>query len=141
MSIEELAVFLIQVFEGYREKAYWDPTGKCWTIGYGHTKTAKFRMQITVEEAQLLFIEDCKPLLALVNHLPVLEAAALLSFGYNCGSGALRRVLKGEIKVLEFGNTSGGVRIPGLVARRRLENALIELSKELSEALGNQKSI
>jgi GH24 family phage-related lysozyme (muramidase) len=129
MEIKDLAFSLISVFEGCKLYAYWDLTGHCWTIGYGHTKTAKYNMRITQEQAEQLFKEDCDPLFQLVKELPALEAAALISFGYNCGIGALKKLLQGEIKVLEYGNTSGGIRLPGLVSRRRLENALIETSR------------
>jgi GH24 family phage-related lysozyme (muramidase) len=58
----------------------------------------------------------------------VLEGAALVSFGFNCGIGALKRMLAGELD-FSYGRTSGGQLIPGLAARRAFEAALVEVSR------------
>ena len=129
MTIAILAARLIKVFEGCKLSAYWDATGRVWTIGFGHTKTAVRGMKITQQQAEELFQSDAAPLLAIVVDKPILEAAALVSFGYNCGIGALHRLLAGEISIDTYGTTSGGVTLPGLVSRRQLEAALIEVSK------------
>jgi lysozyme len=110
-------------------KAYWDKTGKVWTIGFGHTRTAREGMVITQQQADALFAADCVPLLQLVAERPVIQAAALVSFGYNCGAGALRELLAGEIYLPQYGRRSGGVELAGLAARRDLEAALIQASK------------
>lgn len=133
MTVEKLAARLIQVFEGCQLTAYWDKHGKVWTIGFGHTKTAREGMKITQAQADELFIQDCAPLLKLVNGRPLLEAAALVSFGFNCGAGALQKLLAGKIKLSEYGRTSGGTPLPGLVARRLLEEALVEISNEMGK--------
>lgn len=134
VSLMELAARLIVVFEGRRLNAYQD-SGGVWTIGIGHTRTAKPGMVINDDEVVTLFTSDVKGLLALVEKFPPVKAAALLSFGFNCGAGALRRVLSGEIKVSLEGFAVGdrkfgerdikGNLLQGLVARRRLEAALI----------------
>lgn len=131
------------MFEGLRLGAYQD-TGGVWTIGFGHTKTAKKGMKITAEQAVELFEQDAAPLIKMVEHLPSFEAAALISFGFNCGETALRRVLEGRFYVTadgffqgpeagvpgaEYGVTAKGAKLPGLVARRRLEAAMIEVSR------------
>ena len=128
MTLVNFATALLHVFEGCRLKAYKD-SGGVWTIGHGHTKTAKEGMEITIEQAQKLFEEDCAPLLKLVEGKPLLEAAALVSFGYNCGAGALKRVLAGTSDRTTFVKDKKGNTLPGLVSRRRLETALIEASK------------
>lgn len=130
MTVTKLAARLIRVFEGCKLTAYWDKTGKVWTIGYGHTKTAKQGMKITHDEAVRLLEQDMAILLRMVAGKPPLEAAALVSFGYNCGAGALRRLLDGEISIEKYGRTSGGVELPGLVARRELEAALVDVSRQ-----------
>lgn len=130
ITTAELAARLIQMFEGCLLHAYWDKTGQKWTIGFGHTKTAVSGMVITQHQADELFVADCAPLLELVAGRPTIEAAALVSFGYNCGAGALRQLLAGKIKLSEYGRTSGGVVLHGLVARRALEDALVNASRE-----------
>lgn len=130
ITVAELAAALNYVFEGCKLKAYYDKTGKVWTIGFGHTRTAQEGMQITYEQAVKLYEEDVVPLLKLVESKPVLEAAALVSFGHNCGIGAMQRLMRGEID-FQYGRTSGGVRLEGLVARRNLEECLIRASKAI----------
>jgi len=93
---------------------------------------------ITQEQAAALLEADAAPLIKLVEDRPLIAAAALVSFGINCGEGALRRVLSGSIAIDHeefmsgadaYGESSGGARLPGLVARRQLEAALIEAER------------
>lgn len=142
MTTATLAAKLIRSFEGCRLTAYWDPTGKVWTIGFGHTKKVTNGDKITIDQAEAFLAEDAAALVNLVKDRPMIEAAALVSFGYNCGIGALLSVLGGRIRIengsfvgqagLPYGETSAGQRLPGLVARRALEAALIEASRGLS---------
>ncbi len=127
-SLAQLASALIEVFEGCRLKAYCDPGG-VWTIGIGHTKDAHEGMVITRDQADLFFAEDQASLLAAVKERPLLEAAALASFGFNCGEGALREYLAGKIRLEDRVHDREGNVLPGLVMRRRLESMLIEVSK------------
>ncbi|HYT08969.1 MAG TPA: lysozyme [Rugosimonospora sp.] len=143
MTIALLAAKLIQSFEGVKLRSYFDKTGKVWTVGWGHTGfDVEPGMEITLEEATGYWMDDSAPLIALVEDRPLIEAAALVSFGYNCGIGALKRVLSGEIEVTHeeftvrdsrapYGELSGGVKLAGLYARRQLEAALIEASREM----------
>lgn len=126
----DLATAIIRLTEGLRLTAYWDPTGRLWTIGYGHTKTAKKGMTITKPIAEQLLAGDCAPLVKLVAGKPVLEGAALISFGYNTGIGALTKLLAGKIDIHTYGRTSGGVLLPGLVSRRDFEAMLVDVSRE-----------
>jgi lysozyme len=130
MTTAQLSARLIQLAEGCKLRAYWDDTGKRWTIGFGHTLTAKSGMTITQAQADELFAQDCAPLLQMVADKPVIEAAALVDFGFNCGAEALRRLLAGEISLSSYGRTSGGVVLAGLSARRDLESALITASRD-----------
>lgn len=129
MTLPELSFAFLTILEGVRLKSYKDAVG-IWTIGYGHTGPEVAEGQsITLDEAQVLFETDTQHLFQLVSHLPLQKAAALVCFGYNCGIGALQRVLTGQSNLLNF--TKGGHPahdIPELVARRRFENALIQMS-------------
>lgn len=133
MNTALLAARMITLIEGTELKAYWDKTGKVWTIGKGHVgPDVKEGLVITRAQAEALLVADLAPLLKLVADRPTIEAAALVSFGYNCGIGALRRLLKGEIALDQYGRTSGGVALPGLVARREFEAALVAASRKTS---------
>lgn len=130
MTVIVLASLLIRVFEGLRLNAYQD-SGGLWTIGFGHTRSVEPGQTITEPEAQAFLSEDAAPLLELVKDRPLIEAAALLSFGYNCGSGALGRVLSGEANLIDFNHAAGKI-LPGLDARRKLEAGLISVSKTIT---------
>ena len=141
ITTAQLAAYLIHTFEGMRTVAYWDPHGKVWTCGFGHVSGVVEGTTCTIEEAIVWLAQDSAPLLEMVKDRPVVEAAALVSFGYNCGAGALRRVLSGDVQIVHeefmtgagtgaaYGESSGGAVLPGLVARRNLEAALVEASR------------
>lgn len=130
MKVIELATPLLHVFEGLRLKAYRD-SGGVLTVGFGHTGPVDGQplteaTTITIEKAYELFEADAAPLLKIVDGLPLTAAAAYVSFGYNCGAGALRRVLAGQAKHGDFIHDRRGNVSPGLVSRRALEAALIQ---------------
>lgn len=129
MTLAEASFAFLSILEGVRLHSYKDVVG-VWTIGYGHTGPEVAEGQtITQDEAFVFFETDTKHLFEMVSHLPIQKAAAYVCFGYNCGEGALHRVLMGTSNLLDF--TKGGrplKEIPALVARRRFENALIQLS-------------
>lgn len=80
---------LIRRWEGLRLKAYLD-TGGVWTIGYGHTATARPGMVITQKEAEYLLAKDTKWARGAVEELVKVplnnnQREALLSFTYNLG--------------------------------------------------------
>jgi lysozyme len=130
MTLAEVSFAFLSVLEGSRLKSYKDAVG-IWTIGYGHTGPDVHEGQvITLEEAKVFFETDTQHLFQMVNGLPLMKAAAYVCFGYNCGAGALHRVLNGQSKLLDF--TKGGnppIDIPQLVLRRQFENTLIQLSE------------
>ena len=129
---------LIQKWEGCRLTAYLCPAGVC-TIGYGHTKTAKFGQVISQETANQLLKKDLLQFENAVNslvHVPLTQNQfdALVSFVFNVGINAFKTsTLK---KVLNQGNYQeagaqftkwiygGGKKLPGLVNRRREERKL-----------------
>jgi|HubBroStandDraft_3_1064219.scaffolds.fasta_scaffold137474_2 lysozyme len=128
MNVAILAAALIRVFEGVRLTAYQD-TGGVWTIGFGHTgPDVKQGDTIFMDEAAALFETDAAPLFKLVANspgVPLVAAAAYVSFGYNCGAHTLDLVLAGKATLTNFVHDRHGNVLPGLVARRNLEAALI----------------
>ena len=132
---------LIKEFEGLRLDSYICPAG-VWTVGYGSTGEHVYPGQhITEPEAEELLrkdlwrFEDCvssKVTVGLTDN----EYAALVSFAFNCGCGALqestllRRLNAGEPKPRVFTEElpkwvrGGGAVLPGLVRRREAEVAL-----------------
>ena len=131
-----LAAALIGVFEGCRLTAYQD-SGEVWTIGYGHTGPVNGQpiapgLTITEQQAADLFAEDVAPLLAKVQDQKLIAAAALISFGYNCGMSKLEEVLAGQSFMSQFVHDRNGNVLPGLQRRRHLEETLYLVSQQLS---------
>jgi lysozyme len=128
-SVTEKAYALIAVFEGEKLTAYQD-SGEVWTIGMGHTGPDVSRgLRISSEQSLEWFYDDIQPLRKLSYLVPppilgvvmtMWQIAALLSFGYNCGAGAMNH----PENMAEFIHDRHGNVLPGLVARRRLEAAL-----------------
>lgn len=92
IKVSELGLALIRRFEGCRVKAYQCPA-KVWTIGYGHTKTAKPGMQISLAEANHLLQQDVEIFEQAVSKLvkvPINQNQfdALVSFTFNVGTNA-----------------------------------------------------
>ena len=128
VTLPELAGALISVFEGCKLSAYLD-SGGVWTIGYGHTgPDVTHDLTITQAQANDLLTKDQAHLFEMVKDIaPVTHAAALVSFGYNCGAGALAKVLQGHSFIADFVHDHAGNVLPGLVSRRRLEELLTAL--------------
>jgi lysozyme len=134
-----LATAIIGAFEGCVLHAYKD-TGGILTIGWGHTGPDVTPTLIwTQAQADAAFVKDCAPLFALVSTKPPLAQAALVSFGYNCGIGTLKRWLwseglpDGDSMKITMGMFihSGGVVMDGLVRRRRFEQTLYDAAMGL----------
>jgi lysozyme len=86
---------LLRQWEGCRLDAYRD-IGGVWTIGYGHTRTARQGMTITQEQAEALLREDLRVFeTAIADAVDVdlsdNQFAALVSWAYNVGVSAMRR--------------------------------------------------
>jgi len=138
MKISKKGLDIIKAHEGLRLTAYLCPA-KVWTIGYGHTRTAKKGMVITAEEAEKLLISDVVSAenTVKVQKLPLNQNQfdALVSFVFNVGSGNFQRstlLRKAKINVNDLSIASefkkwirgGGVVLPGLVKRRNEEAEL-----------------
>ena len=138
MNIGKEGLDLIKQFEGLRLKAYKCPAG-VWTIGYGHTKTAKPNLVITEAEATKLLIKDLAWVEAAVNnhvtvYLSQSQYDALCSFTYNVGATALKRSTlvhllnagdyEGAERQFKRWNKVSGKALKGLTRRRKAEEAL-----------------
>ena len=135
MKTSNKGIDLIKKYEGFRAKAYKCPAGK-WTIGYGHTKTAKKGMTITEAEAEKLLVDDLKTAENEINkhNLPLKQHQfdSLVSFVFNVGIGAFRtstllKRIKIDVNHPDIPNQlnrwiyGGGKVLSGLVKRRRQE--------------------
>ena len=142
MQTNQAGLDLIKMFEGLRLEAYVDAVG-VWTIGYGHTQTARAGMVITEQQAEQLLRDDLGDAEDAVNNLVKVplndnEFSALASLVFNIGSGNFQRstVLRrlnqedrvGAADAIEWWNKGrvNGVltTLPGLVRRRAAEKAL-----------------
>jgi lysozyme len=89
MSVSRSAVELIKAFEGFRGKAARLDDGR-WTIGYGHTLTAREGAEVTEPDAEALLLYDLIQAAHAVNELVYTplnqnEFDALVSFVFNIG--------------------------------------------------------
>ena len=138
-EVNEAGVRLVQEFEGCRLDAYRCPAGIP-TIGYGATgPDIRMGMVWTQEQADARLVEDLARFAAGVERLVQVDLtdnqfAALVSFAYNVGLGALRdstllRKLNagdylGAADQLPRWARAGGRIMPGLSRRRLAERAL-----------------
>ena len=148
--VPKAAIDLAKRFEGFERKAkrgieitavpYICPAG-FWTIGYGHLCDPK-HPPITEADAEVYLARDLQTALAAtLRYCPVLATepdgrlAAIVDFTFNLGAGRLqtstlrRRVNQRdwiaaaqELRRWVYG---GGKVLPGLVARRSAETALL----------------
>jgi lysozyme len=89
------AVALIKRFEGFRRSAAQLPDGR-WTIGYGHTRSAREGVRIDEADASALLLFDLGEVSVALNELiftPLTQNQfdALASFAMNIGVDAFRR--------------------------------------------------
>lgn len=149
----EAGVSLIEHFEGCRLTAYWDATGKVWTIGWGHTGLDVYKgLVITQAVADAMLAQDLiereNAVTKFFASVPLTRGQfdALVSFLYNVGPG--KRGIKSGLFVLTNGQPStlarkvlardyagaaeeflkwiysGGVPLRGLERRRKAERQL-----------------
>jgi len=129
----------IKKHEGLRLTAYMPTKNDVWTIGYGHTKTAKRGMKITESDAESLLRGDLAWVrAALAQHVKVPlsqpQYDALASFIYNLGTpnfakSTLLRKLNasdyvGAANELPRWNKQKGKVLRGLTKRRAEEKAM-----------------
>lgn len=130
---------IIKKHEGLRLEAYMPTPNDVWTIGYGHTKTAKPGMKITEDHAEDLLLSDIAWAENAVNNLVTVyltqnQFDALVSFVFNVGQGnfansTLLRMLnkedyKGAADQFLRWNKQKGKVLNGLTKRREEERKL-----------------
>lgn len=135
LTISDAGIAHIKRWEGCRTNAYLCPA-KVWTIGYGHTKTAKPGMMISHLEAENLLRQDLERFEDAVRdyvRVPLTQGQydALVSFAFNVGIGAfqkstlLKLLNKGQYNTaaLQFSQWvyAGKRKLEGLVNRRNEE--------------------
>lgn len=134
---------LVKASEGLRLSAYPDPGtgGAPYTIGYGSTHGVKKGMTISPTDATVRLAEDMTEAADAINRLVTAainqnQFDALCSLVFNIGQANF----KGStlLKALNKGDTQASAKefdrwvyaskkkLPGLVARRKLERALFE---------------
>lgn len=138
---------LIKSFEGFEPKWYRDPVG-IWTIGFGHTDAAGAPKHATSkglilsdEAATEILANDLGQYAAAVERAVKVplndnQFAALVSFTYNVGAGALAKsTLVKKLNAGNYGavraelakwNKAGGKVLKGLTRRRAAEADLFE---------------
>lgn len=150
MRIDAPGLKLIADHEGLRLTAYQD-SGGVWTIGYGHTATARKGMKITKEQALLLLDKDIRRFEECVEdsvsvNLTQAQFNALVSFAFNRGCNGFKRsdlltlVNRGSYeeaaqKWLTTAVTVNGKKLGGLVKRRKNEVAMFNAAASRSENL------
>jgi lysozyme len=141
-QVSRAAVELIKRFEGYRMKAAQLPDGR-WTLGYGHTLTARAGASVSEQDAEALLLYDLITVAHAVNEnvyapLNQNQFDALVCFAFNIGaenfvrSAVLRRLNEGaplqaacEMEMWRKADFEGErIVIDALVRRRSAEKAL-----------------
>lgn len=141
-KVTRAGIQLIAAFEGLRRRAARLPDGR-WTIGYGHTLSAREGAEVSEEDAQALLHFDLLPVAEAVNNLvytPLTQNQfdALTAFAYNVGietfrsSDVLKRVNEGRLTeaacaldLWRKADLSGEpVILDALIRRRAAEKAL-----------------
>lgn len=145
-TVLPVLVPLVKRSEGLLLTAYQDPVG-IWTIGWGHTRTAKKGMTITREEAETLLHLDLQvavtstlSILPILATLPAPCIAAITDFTFNLGAGRLQAsTLRRRISAQQYDEVpyelrrwvyAAGRKLPGLIIRREAEVALWESGLE-----------
>src|SRR5262249_2118847 len=93
-EVSRAAIDLIKRFEGYRRKAAQLPDGR-WTIGYGHTLSARQGAEVSEADAEALLLYDLIGVAHTVNELVYADLTqnqfdALCAFAFSVGLDAFR---------------------------------------------------
>ncbi|MEM8988525.1 MAG: lysozyme [Pseudomonadota bacterium] len=142
MRASETGLNLIKGYEGLRLHAHYAPSEQ-WSVGYGHTASARHGMQVSEQQADQFLRMDSEPIERLIEEVVMAplnqnEFDALVSLIFNIGEDNFRRstVLKklnegdrlGAAQAFEMWNKSriGDelVVLDGLVRRRAAEKSL-----------------
>jgi lysozyme len=140
--VSAAAIELIKRFEGYRRSAAQLPDGR-WTIGYGHTRSAREGARVSEDDASALLLYDLGEVLVVLGELVFTPLSqnqfdALASFAMNVGvedfrtSEVLLRVNEGvmleaaaAIEAWRKADFEGErIVVDSLVRRRAAEKAL-----------------
>jgi lysozyme len=118
--VSRVALELIKKFEGYRQKAAQLPDGR-WTIGYGHTLTAREGAEVSETDAEALLVYDLISIGHAVNENALAPIGqnqfdALCCFAFNIGPDNFRR---SQVLKRNAPGRAGGLR-HGVVAQGRL---------------------
>lgn len=149
MAVPEAAIELAKRFEGFHRLPKHDPPraypyicpAGYWTIGFGHLCKPD-HSPITEEEGESYLAQDLQiALRATLRYCPVLATepegrlAAIVDFTFNLGAGRLQTsTLRRRINQRDWAAAGrelrrwvcgGGKVLPGLVARREVETALL----------------
>lgn len=150
IDVPAAAIKLAKRFEGFHRVPKFDPERRArpylcpagyWTIGYGHLCDSK-HPPITETEAERYLEDDLQTALsATLRCCPVLvtepgvRLAAVVDFTFNLGAGRLQTsTLRRRINQRDWPSSArelsrwiygGGKILPGLVARRKVEAALM----------------
>ncbi|MBI1392219.1 MAG: glycoside hydrolase family protein [Alphaproteobacteria bacterium] len=150
MRTGETGLNLIKGYEGLRMSAYYTPAEE-WTVGYGHTSTARHGMSVSESDADRLLREDVTPIEQVIAEtvrapLNQNEHDALVSLIFNIGSEnwkrstALRKLNEGDklsaASAFEMWNKArvNGelVTLDGLIRRRAAEKSLFLMPTDAS---------
>lgn len=140
LTVGQEGIDLIKFFEGVEYESYQD-TGGVWTVGVGHTSTAKPNMKVTEEEVDELLKDDLKDSenaiydlvkVSLYQH----QFDALVSFVFNLGYGnfksstLLKRINDEKHDYVPYElsrwNQDNGEVLSGLVKRRDAEGLMYQ---------------
>ena len=140
--VSRAAIELIKRFEGYRQAAAQLPDGR-WTIGHGHTLTARQGAEVSRDDAEALLLYDLIAVAHALNEavfapLTQNQFDALASFVFNIGldsfhqSGVLKRLNEGApvqaacaMEMWRKANVGGErIVVDALVRRRSVEKTL-----------------
>ena len=106
LKVSREGIVLIKSFEGFRPRAVRDENGR-WTIGYGHTASAREGLTVGEQDAELLLQYDLLPVVKALNEQVAIplnqhQFDALASFAVSVGverflaSDVLRRLNAGH---------------------------------------------
>ncbi|MEZ5922424.1 MAG: lysozyme [Parvularculaceae bacterium] len=141
---------LIKGYEGLRMSAHYAPNEE-WTVGYGHTSTARHGMSVTEGDAERLLRQDVQPIEKLIADtirapLNQNEHDAIVSLIFNIGeenwkrSTVLRKLNEGDklaaaraFEMWTKARVNGElVALDGLVRRRAAEKSLFLMPTDAS---------
>lgn len=138
-QMNALGLRVLKSFESCRLKAYWDKTGKVFTIGWGDTGPDVVEgLEISEGEAEKRLAAKLATFCAKVEQYVKVDItddqfSALVDFAYNAGAANLKgstllaKLNAGNSDVsseFERWHFSGGVSLNGLIERRKAEAAL-----------------